>query len=274
MFGYVCVNRKELSEENVQIYQSYYCGLCRCLKDCCGSKGQLLLNYDMTFLILLLTGLYEEESTQTSFRCRLHPIKKRELFINDISQYAADMNVLLAYQNLMDDWKDEKNHLKHGLAMALKKDYEEIAERYPRQVGAIEAYIEKQGQLEKQQEENIDLVAGLTGEMLGELLVWKEDEWQQELRRLGLYLGKFIYLMDAYEDLEKDRKSGNYNPLLRIANEEELEFEVMCKRMMTGFMAECAKSFERLPILMHGDIIRNILYSGVWSRYERIRWAR
>ena len=63
---------------------------------------------------------------------------------------------------------------------------------------------------EKAAEENIDLVAGLTGEMLGEVFAWKEDEWYQELRTLGYYMGKFIYLMDAYEDLDKDIKKGNF----------------------------------------------------------------
>ena len=81
MFGYIGVNRKELTEENIHAYQSYYCGLCRCLKSNCGIKGQMMLNYDMTFLIILLTGLYEVENEAISFTCRLHPMKKREAWV-------------------------------------------------------------------------------------------------------------------------------------------------------------------------------------------------
>ena len=78
MFGYINVNGKELSEENKNIYQSYYCGLCRNLRDFCGPKGQALLNYDMTFLVVLLTGLYEPDTKSKEFTCVLHPIKKRQ----------------------------------------------------------------------------------------------------------------------------------------------------------------------------------------------------
>lgn len=75
MFGYVNINRNELSDENKKIYQGYYCGLCQKLKEVSGRKGQMLLNYDMTFLVVLLTGLYELEDKSTDFVCALHPTK-------------------------------------------------------------------------------------------------------------------------------------------------------------------------------------------------------
>lgn len=76
MFGYINVNGAQLSEENKKIYQSYYCGLCRKLKEFCGKKGQALLNYDMTFLVVLLTGLYEPDTQTGEFTCMMHPMKK------------------------------------------------------------------------------------------------------------------------------------------------------------------------------------------------------
>ena len=206
MFGYINVNGKELSEENKQIYQSYYCGLCRKLREFCGAKGQVLLNYDMTFLVVLLTGLYEPQTERTSFTCLIHPMKKRQARSNEIQDYAAQMNVLLAYYNLVDDWKDDKSYTKKTVAAMLEKDYQRVAQNYPRQAKAIENYIAKLSEYEENKETNIDLVAGLTGEMLGEIFAWKQDEWYDELKTLGFYMGKFIYLMDAYEDLEKDRK--------------------------------------------------------------------
>ena len=83
MFGYININQKELSEESKKIYQAYYCGLCQKLKTNCGTKGQMLLSYDLTFLIVLLTGLYELENTETEFTCPLHPTKKRTAYINE-----------------------------------------------------------------------------------------------------------------------------------------------------------------------------------------------
>lgn len=271
MFGYINVNGKELSEDSKSIYQSYYCGLCSELKKFCGKKGQALLNYDMTFLAVLLTGLYEPDTGCRDFTCMVHPMKKRRLSSNDIVSYAAQMNVLLAYFNLVDDWKDEKDYTKKTLAAMFEKDYLRVKENYPRQTKAVEAYIEKLAEYEKAKERNIDIVAGITGEMLGEIFAWKQDEWYDELKTLGFYLGKFVYLMDAYEDREKDDKKDAYNPLRYLDTRNDQEYETLCRLMMTSMISECAKSFERLPILLHADILRNILYSGVWSKYEYIQ---
>lgn len=271
MFGYININQKELSEESKKIYQAYYCGLCQKLKTNCGTKGQMLLSYDLTFLIVLLTGLYELENTETEFTCPLHPTKKRTAYINAATEYAADMNLILAYQNLLDDWKDEKSYTKKAFVKILDKDYTRIVSKYPRQVRALEEFMRKTAEAEKNKETNLDLVAGLTGEMLGEIMCWREDEWQEEMRTLGFYMGKFIYLMDAYEDYEADQKKNCYNPLVYMEKENDQEFDTFCKLLLTSMMSECAKSFERLPILLHADILRNILYSGVWSRYEYLQ---
>lgn len=274
MFGYININQNELSEDNKKAYQSYYCGLCRSLKSSCGTKGQMLLNYDMTFLVVLMTGLYELENEEVEFTCPLHPTKKRTAWLNEATDYAADMNVILAYYNMLDDWKDEKAYTKRAFAKMLDKDYQRIMQKYPRQVKAIEVFMEKQEQAEQNKEENLDLVAGLTGEMLGEVFAWKDDVWKEELKTMGFYMGKFIYIMDAYEDFDEDRKKKAYNPLnMMIKDEQENEdnFDTLCKLLLTSMMSECAKSFERLPILLHADILRNILYSGVWSRYEYLQ---
>ncbi len=271
MFGYININRGELAKEDAKAYQAYYCGLCQELKKSCGTKGQMLLNYDMTFLIVLLTGLYEFGHEETAFTCPLHPTRKQTAWQNPATTYAADMNVILACHNLEDDWRDGRAYTKKALARAFVKDYGRIREKYPAQVAAVERYMRELSEAEEAQEENIDRIAGLTGEMTGEIFGWRQDEWSEELRCLGFYMGKFIYLMDAYEDLEKDRKRQAYNPFARMVCEQEGDFETFVKLLLTSMMSECAKSFERLPILMHADILRNVLYSGVWSKYEYIQ---
>ena len=271
MFGYINVNKKELSEENQKIYQAFYCGLCQTLREHCGKKGQVLLSFDMTFLELLLTGLYEPNQFEYEFTCMIHPTKKQLAYENEVSDYCAAINVMLAYHNLVDDWKDEKKLSKKHAANVIYKDYLKFAEKYPRQRNAIEEYMKNLAQYEIANETNIDLVAGLTGEMLGEVFAWKEDEWYHELKTLGYYMGKFIYLMDAYEDVDKDEKKNTYNPLRNLKKDNEKDFETLTRLMMTSMMSECAKSFERLPIILHADILRNILYSGVWTKYEYIQ---
>ncbi len=279
MFGYVGINRNQLSEEDKKIYQSYYCGLCQNLKSHFGKKGQMLLNYDIVFLEILLIGLYEtRDEVVNDFTCHLHPFKKRPLRKNEILDYAAHMNVLLAYHNLMDDYADEHSSMKLKMAQSLRDDYHLAAKLYPRQAKAVEDYLIKLNEFEKTYQENAkrdanrtkidyDYVASFTGEMLGELLAMREDEWYQELKCLGMNLGKFIYLMDAYEDLPKDRKKNAFNPLMQLSENCEIEI----KNQLTIYMQNCALSFERLPILLHADILRNIIYSGVWTRYEYLQ---
>lgn len=266
MFGYIHANAKELTAENKITYQAYYCGLCQQLKAAYGKKGQMLLNYDMTFLVILFSGLYELENVHQAYRCVRHPASTQNVWINDATRYAADMNILLSYHNSLDDWRDEHSVPKKVIAKAFQSDYMRLSAVYPRQYAAVERYMEQLAQAEEAHETNIDLVAGLTGELLAEIFDWQQDEWSEELRCFGFYMGKFIYLMDAYEDCEKDRKNKNYNILASVYGDEE--YEIYCRQLLTSMMAECAKSFERLPILQHADILRNVLYSGVWTRYE------
>jgi hypothetical protein len=236
--------------------------------------AQMMLNYDLTFLALLLTGLYEPDTQLASHRCIPHPVQKHPMAENDAISYAADMCVLLAYQKLKDDWEDEKKLAGGAGASLLKRAYQKAAQQYPRQVQALEENIAALHQAERENRRDIDYVAGLNGHYLAEIFVWKEDLWQEDLRTMGFFMGKFIYLMDAVEDQKKDQKRGNYNlfsdcpDIFGTAKEKEI------RGILMDMMTEAARAFERLPILKNAEIIRNILYSGVWCRYTAVRSAR
>ncbi|MCR5640493.1 MAG: DUF5685 family protein [Lachnospiraceae bacterium] len=268
MFGYINANQEVMSAEDRDTYKAFYCGLCRKLKELGGWKAQVLLNYDMTFLIILLSGLYELESKKYSFSCAMHPGKKQFAYDNEAVTYCAKMNIVLGYHNLMDDYADSKNLSKKTLANSYKKVYTAIREEYPEKVAAVERMMDAIRDAESRREENLDVMAGYMGTMLGELFVWKDDVWNKGLRDMGYYMGKFIYIMDAYDDLEKDEKDHNYNPLLMKKNCNRDCYEVFCQQALTSMVSECAKSFECLPILEHAEILRNILYSGIWTKYE------
>ncbi|SDB21581.1 DUF5685 family protein [Eubacterium oxidoreducens] len=271
MFGYITIDREQMTDTDKRTYQSFYCGLCQVLKQTSGIKGRMLINYDMTFLIVLLSGLYELVNTEQSYLCPLHPTKKRTLFINEATYYAADMNLLFAYQNFEDDWVDERSYTKKMFTKIFDKDYTKIRGKYPRQVNAMEEYMKLLQKAEREKEKNIDVIAGLSGEMLSEIFVWKKDDvWERALRHMGFYMGKFIYLMDAYEDINKDLKTGAYNPLIEMKSKQEADFDTLTRLMLTSMMSECSKSFETLPILEYVDILRNVLYSGVWLKYDML----
>ena len=196
---------------------------------------------------------------------------------NRWTEYAADMTVLLTYYQCLDAWHDEKKIIPRAEAVLLKRARDRVAKDYPRQAQAVADYVAKLDEVEERKDPNIDLGAGLTGQMLAELFVCKEDEWSPTLRELGFWLGKFIYLMDAAEDVERDRKNGCYNPLLlqeELADRGEEGFREYCELLLTSMMGECAQAFERLPLLLYGDLLRNIVYSGVWCRYELMKEKR
>ena len=273
MFGYIVINKAEMKFKDFDIYHSYYCGLCKRLKECYGRRGQMTLSYDMTFLIVLLTGLYEPETTVDTVSCIAHPFEKHTARTNEYSDSAASMNLILTYYKCLDDWNDDRTKKSYAVMQALKSKMEEINQQYPEKVARVSANLQKLSILETENEQNIDLMAGLFGEIMAELFAVRHDEWESSLRKIGFFLGKFVYLMDAYEDVEKDIKSGNYNPFKKMSAE-DVNFAENIRSLLTLMMAECSKEFEKLPILLHTDILRNILYSGVWQRYVLVTEKR
>lgn len=267
MFGYVVAHKPELKMREFHKYKAYYCGLCKVLREKYGTLGQMTLTYDMTFLIILLTSLYESESKVEEKRCIVHPMKKQKMLYNEITEYAADMNIVLTYFKMLDDWKDEKSKLGLAGVHALRKSYLELEKKYPEKCHRIQKCMRLLTRCETNQEGNIDLTARYFGELMSELLVYKKDVWEKTLRRMGFYLGKFIYIMDAYDDVEKDMEQGNYNAFIPLYG--RTDFDDICRDMLNYVLAECTSQFERLPCVEDAEILRNILYAGVWSRFDK-----
>lgn len=262
MFGYVVANKPELKVKEWELYNGYYCGLCQTLKKRHGLFGQLTLSYDMTFLVILLSSLYEADKNCNTHRCLVHGCKKKPTVTSEYAEYVSDMNVILAYYKALDDWQDEKSISKLTYSKLIKKSIK----KYPDKSKAIKSLLSKLTALENSNTTNIDEVAGVFGNIMSEIIVIKDDMWSDHLKRLGFFLGKFIYILDAYDDLEKDIKKNNYNPFKSICNDDDFDDKI--KRMLTLMMTEVTAEFEYLPIIEDADLLRNILYSGVWSKFN------
>jgi len=263
MFGYVVINKPEIKFKDFDLYRSYYCGLCRDLKETYGFKGQMTLTYDLTFLAILLDGLYEDDTVISECRCIVHPFSKHITRRNEYTRYAADMNILLSYYKCLDDYNDDGNSRKKRFAKSLKSKAEKVKEKYPEKAKLIEEELLKLSELEKNNEENIDLTSGCFGRIMSELFLLKKDEWQEYLEKTGFYLGKFIYILDAYCDYSKDKEKNRFNALMGQGNDSE-----KIREMLTLMMSECTKNYEMLPIVENNDILQNILYSGVWTGFD------
>lgn len=267
MLGVMTVRREELKIREFDRYRAFYCGLCRSIGKRCGAVCRLALSFEMTFLALLHTALYESETKEELRRCAFHPVQKRPMLGNEAIDYCADLSALISYYDLRDGWEDEKRVDRLAESALLKRAAKRAGNAHPRQKDAVVRYVEALHEVEARNEQNLDMAANLTGEMLAELFVMKEDMFARDLRELGFYLGKFIYLCDCYEDIERDEKKQSYNPLL--ARSKENAFAEDCEQMLSDMMARAAMAFERLPILQDAEILRNILYSGVWLRFEQ-----
>ena len=266
MLGVMMVRKDELKFREYDRYRGYYCGLCRAIGKRCGSICRMALSFEMTFLAMLHTSLYEPETTCGKHRCLFHPVSKQLMLSNEAIDYAADLSALISYYDLRDGWDDERRVDKLAASEALHRAARRAGERWSRQKEAVERYVKALHEIEQRNDQNLDAAANLTGEMLAELYVMREDVYAKDLRELGFYLGKFIYLCDSYEDIERDIKKKNYNPLISRSGEEA--FALSCEQMLSDMMARAAMAFERLPLLEDAEIMRNILYSGVWLRFE------
>lgn len=269
MFGYIIINKGDMKFKEFDVYHSYYCGLCRALKKRYGALGQISLTYDMTFLVMLLGSLYEPETEVGMTKCIAHPFEKNTTRRNIYTDYGADMNVLFSYYKCLDDWNDDKKLTRLAYSRLMKGAYSKIRSDYCEKVKRIDGLMREFAAEERRQTEDIDRISGLFGEVLGEIFAFKKDEWEESLRKIGFYLGKYIYLLDAYEDIEEDMKKNRYNPLKKKFDDPDFEEET--KMILTMMMAGCSREFEKLPVIENAEILRNILYSGVWTRYEAVR---
>ncbi len=266
MFGYVMANVPELEKPRQKRYLSVYCGICRQIRERATNYARLGLSYDMAFLALLLMSLYEPEETTGNKACSLHPIRPRAWVDNEFIQYAADMNVALGYYNAKDDYDDEGRLSSKVMAGVFGKTLPQLKQRYPRQCEAIEACLGRLTALEKENCPDPDAPAGCFGELMAELLVYREDRWSEDLRLLGRHLGRYIYLADAAVDYRRDLRKKQYNPFL--AMETGLDWN-RWEQYLTQEMGRCTDYYERLPLVQDKDILDNILYSGIWLEYRR-----
>lgn len=272
MFGYIIANKPELKIKEYDIYRSYYCGLCKALGKNGGQTARLSLSYDMTFIYMVLSSLYEPKMRQNMEHCILHPVTKRMVTKNEIADYVADMSVLMTYLKGRDDWKDRET-IKKSIAGRLtmdvtEKSFKRIREKYPEKTRFILSRMKKLDEGEKNLSNDIDYMAGAFGDIMGEVFCMKNDMWEQTVRKMGFYLGKFIYLMDAYEDIEEDIRTKNYNPFFDAYKKLGKEkFDGYAEKVLLMMMADCTKEFERLPVIENAELIRNILYAGVWTKF-------
>lgn len=273
MFGYVQLRKAECKIKDYDKYRAYYCGLCRVLNERFGTRGRITLTYDMTFLVILLDSLYNGDHITERRRCIVNPVRKHTEISCAATEYAADMNILLCYAKFADDHRDDGDIRSAASLHLYRKSFLKVKEKYPYQYKGIVRALKKLDDIEKNDTgcSEIMKAAGAFGDLMKVLFSCRRsaEPFLHDLKGLAYHLGCFIYMMDAYDDIEKDIKKGSYNPLKSLYNGKDFEEKIY--ELMYDEAAKCAWYYEKLPCTEHNDILGNIIYAGIWNKYDRIQ---
>ena len=195
MFGYVMINPDTLTDAEKQRFREVYCGVCASLRERGGGRGQITLSYDAAFLALVLNALYEPEEQKGSTLCATHPTRRQHFSKSPMTLYAADVNLLLFYERMLDNWKDDRSHVSLALSRFYRRRYQEAAARHPAQAQAIRKELQALSEVEKARLTDLDAAAGCFGRLLGAAFAPYDDVWDD--RSETPWIG-FVYTFPAY----------------------------------------------------------------------------
>ncbi len=268
MFGYVMPVKPEMKVKEFEHYRAMYCGLCKTLKQNYGFWPRMLLNYDLVTVALLADGLSGEAGFPCHERCMASPVKKRCVQKNTQGlQLAAAGLVLLSWYKLTDDISDEpffKRQLARFLRFLLRKAYKKASVLYPIIDQRFALETRHQEQVEQKKTRIFDEAAEPTGNMTAEILAACAENSEEErvLRRLGLFLGKILYWLDAAEDYDRDFEKKRYNVFLEndFTKEQAIQQTQLQCRLAAGEVARC---YNLLNIKQNKTILDNIIFLGI-----------
>ncbi|NEU03764.1 MULTISPECIES: DUF5685 family protein [Clostridium] len=282
MFGYVTPCKMELKVKDYEKFKAYYCGLCLSIKNNFGNLPRFTLNYDMTFLGILLDSLNDEKIQFNPTVCIAHPVKKRlKVINNDALDYAAFCNVALSYFKLLDNFQDDNSNSSKILALGLKGYIKTKDDKKVYLLNYMENNLKNLSKIENSSDIlNIDEVSHIFADLTATIICEysTDTNLKDNLYNLGYNLGRFIYLIDGYDDLEKDMSENKFNPINRAFNKDNLpydEFSNLIKDRIEFNLImsaeSCVRNLSDLPILKNKDLLDNILNLGLMEKIENIK---
>lgn len=274
MFGYVNVYKDELKICEYNQFRAYYCGLCKAIGRLCSQPARLGLSYDMTFLAILLSSLNPDCIETEKKQCIAHPFTKRLDVIGDAAiDYAAYMSVLLAYLKFFDDWQDERSPKALGLMALHWRAVRRAKKRYINEYKKIQNLLARLSRLEKENSTELDAAADCFAEILSVLFTpefTQNEDQKRILSWLGYNTGRWIYIIDAFADLEEDEKRGSYNPLVARGYTGKKALAQEMEVTLTYTLHNIAASYELLKVYKNDEILRNILYLGLKTKQDAV----
>ncbi len=280
MFGYVVVDKPALRIREYEYYRATYCGLCHAMGKCTGCLSRLTLSYDVAFFALLRGSLTDENFYFKAKRCPRHPFKKiQTVEINPTLEYSAYVGGVLTSGKIEDNINDEKG-IKRTAAAFLGFFFSSMEKKSKKNVHEMYDLVRKKltelSEIEKAGTVSIDAPANVFGEMMQELLAYGlEGDRALIARNIGKRLGRWIYIIDALDDYDKDKKSGSYNPFVLMYGGEKFD-EDNVTSISKMLEAELALALSAIDLLDddkeqgRSEIIKNILCLGMPASVRRI----
>lgn len=272
MFGYVLVHKPEMRVKEYETYKSVYCALCREMGRRYGILTRFTLSYDFTFFAVLCAGLTENEISAERKMCVCNPLKKCNYCVcENVFGLPAAASVITAYYKADDDRRDEKGIKKiRGAVMKLLlyASHKKAASDYTQIEKICKNYICEQKKVEKNMECDTDAAAHPTAEMLSRLfsLITDNSDTSGKLGRLGYCLGRWLYFIDAADDMEKDKKSGSYNVFIK----NECDGEIIDRAINLSETA-VREAYSVITDDRLRPITENILYMGLYESRKKVR---
>lgn len=275
MFGYVKPDTPYLYIKDDTLYKALYCGVCKSLGKTCGQCSRFTLTYDIAFMSAVVHNLLGIDVTIEKKHCVIHPIMRRPIAKTDeISDTLACLNMIFAYYKVQDDVNDNgKGRL---LKLIFSPAFKRACKRYPKFKEIVFENYRDLAVLERNDEQSIDKIAHPFANMLESLSIQLLGESATESSNKFFYnMGKWIYLIDALDDYDKDLKKGNYNPFyaaykskdftaLKTENGEEISF------IVSATLTEIEEGLKGLKFRFNADLIRNIALRGTVQKTKEI----
>lgn len=294
MLGYVQIHKPELKVREYEIYQGYYCGVCKYIGSTYGQLPRMALSYDAAFLACLLASVGDEPDQPAREHCIAHHINKKTVIRNPAISYAGDVMLILAWYKLKDDAADEGKLSAKAVMKVMKPLHRKLREIYPDLCREIEQNLAALSLLEKANCPSLDQAAESFAKIMevifrqGSCILYPEkDNLHETFANIGYHMGKWIYLMDAADDIEDNIETGAYNPLLwrfdwrgRLTGDETLKDETPIqfrKRIYSSlefnlyhYLAVLGDEMSVLDTRKNKGIIDNIIYFGMNRKTEAV----
>ncbi len=269
MFGYVRADTPYLFIKDETLYRAMYCGVCKGIAEVCGHTARMGLSYDVTFLSVILHNIAGMDVKIEKSHCLTHCIRSRQMAnVDELTRQLGALNTLLVYYKYTDDIQDGDKG--RGKRLWFKKGFKRAARKYPKIARIVKDNLSAQERAERAKIDSVDRAADATATMLAEFSDYVlKDKANSYTRNLFYAVGKWIYLIDALDDYDKDKKKGAYNPFLLAYKAESREALLKSDKgaeiqyVFHALFFDIRENLSHIKFLFNRDLSDNILLRGL-----------